>query len=313
MAGFALRIKTKSGQQVVNSLTKESTIKELKQVLSSLSNIPINRLHILSGFPPKILDITQDNLNLASSGITSGDTLILEERSAPVPVPKEVDVEQIQENKTRKHVEDPFDCPGILMKNVVPADNSCLFTSVHFVLNGKVDESGNVAPYMRQLVAETIRAAKDQYDEAILGKPIDEYCAWIQDDKSWGGAIELAILSNYYGMEIAVVDTINAIINRFGEDQSYPHRVFLMFDGIHYDPLYMESLDGGKIQTIFSSEDDRVLREAEQLAQEAKSSRQFTDVDKFSLKCMICNILLKGQVAAQQHAQTTGHANFGEV
>lgn len=243
MAGFALRIKTKSGQQVVNTLTNESTIKELKQVLSSLSNIPINRLHVLSGYPPKSLDITQDNLNLANSGIASGDTLILEERSSPVSVPAKLEPEQVQENKTRKHVEDPFDCPGILMKNVVPADNSCLFTSVHFVLNGKVDESGNVPPYMRQLVAETIRAEKEQYDEAILGKPVDEYCAWIQDDKSWGGAIELAILSNYYGMEIAVVDTMNAIINRFGEDQNYPHRVFLMFDGIHYDPLYMESLD----------------------------------------------------------------------
>lgn len=240
MAGFALRVKTKSGQQVVNTLTKESTIKELKQVLSSLSNIPINRLHILSGYPPKILDITQDSLNLANSGITSGDTLILEERE--VPVSTEVKPE-VQENKPRKHVEDPFDCPGILMKNVVPADNSCLFTSVHFVLNGKVDESGHVGPYMRQLVAETIRVERDQYDEAILGKPVEEYCAWIQDDKSWGGAIELAILSNYYGVEIAVVDTMNAIINRFGEDQSYPHRVFLMFDGIHYDPLYMESVD----------------------------------------------------------------------
>lgn len=250
MAGFALRVKTKSGQQVVSTLTKESTIKELKQVLSSLSNIPINRLHILSGYPPKILDISEDNLNLANSGITSGDTLILEERS--VPVPTEVDPGQVQENKpSRKHVEDPFDCPGILMKNVVPADNSCLFTSVHFVLNGKVDESGHVAPYMRQLVAETIRIEKDQYDEAILGKPIEEYCAWIQDDKSWGGAIELAILSNYYGVEIAVVDTMNAIINRFGEDQSYPHRVFLMFDGIHYDPLYMESVDVS-LKTFFN-------------------------------------------------------------
>ncbi|KAJ8921871.1 hypothetical protein NQ315_008504 [Exocentrus adspersus] len=305
MAGFALRVKTKSGHQVVNTLTKDSSIKELKQVLSTLSNIPVNRLQILSGYPPKILDVTQDNLNLANSGITSGDTLILEEKIGSQSAP--------EEKPARKHVEDPFDCPGILMKNVVPADNSCLFTSVHFVLNGKVDESGNVAPYMRQLVAETIKTESQQYDEAILGKPVDEYCTWIQDDKSWGGAIELAILSNYYGIEIAVVDTMNAIINRFGEDQSYPHRVFLMFDGIHYDPLYMESLDGGKIQTIFSSEDDRVLREAVQLAQEAKSSRQFTDVDKFTLKCMVCNVFLTGQTAAQEHAQQTGHASFGEV
>lgn len=56
-----------------------------------------------------------------------------------------------------------------------------------------------------------------------------------------------------------------------------------------------------------------MLQEAKLLAHEAKSSRQFTDVNKFTLKCMVCNILLKGQVEAQSHAKSTGHANFGEV
>lgn len=241
MAGFALRIKTKTGQQVINTLTKESTIKELKQVLSNLSDIPINRLHVLSGFPPKIIDMSQDSKNLDSSGIASGDTLIIEERA--VPAPETNSPEPAEGKPHRPHVEDPFDCPGILLKQVVPADNSCLFSSINFVLNGSVDGSRTASSNMRQLVAETIRTEKHQYDEAILGKPVDEYCIWIQDEKSWGGAIELAILANYFGMEIAVVDTVNAIINRFGEDQNYPHRVFLMFDGIHYDPLYMEPLE----------------------------------------------------------------------
>lgn len=61
--------------------------------------------------------------------------------------------------------------------------------------------------------------------------------------ESWGGAIEVSILSEFYGIEIAVVDTQNAIINRFGEDKKYGSRVFLLFDGIHYDPLFMESFE----------------------------------------------------------------------
>lgn len=77
----------------------------------------------------------------------------------------------------------------------------------------------------------------------MLGKPNEEYCEWILKPDSWGGAIELAVLSNYYGIEMAVVDTLNAIINRFGEDQRYAHRVFLLFDGIHYDPLFLEPLE----------------------------------------------------------------------
>jgi ubiquitin thioesterase OTU1 len=166
---------------------------------------------------------------------------------------------------------------------------------------------------MRQVIAQTVANDPEMFSEGILGKPNTDYCTWIQDDKSWGGAIELSILSNHYGFEIAVVDTINAIINRFGEDQHYSLRIFLMFDGIHYDPLFLESPDGGSIQTIFPTDDDKIMREAEELAREANSSRQFTDVNKFTLKCMNCDMHLSGQLQAREHAQSTGHMNFGEV
>lgn len=53
--------------------------------------------------------------------------------------------------------------------------------------------------------------------------------------------------------------------------------------------------------------------EAEELAKEAKSSRQYTDVNKFTLKCLVCNTQMSGQIQAQQHAKTTGHTNFGEI
>lgn len=235
MAVLALRIKTKAGLQLINTLTCESTIKDLKTELCNATNIPENRLYVLSGFPPKPFDITTDETPLAQSGLKSGDTLILEEKSAPTVTSEEV-------NEGRHHVIENCDFPGILMKHIVPADNSCLFSSVFFVLNGKVDDTGTSAPFLRQVIAETVANDPEKFCEAILGKPNADYCKWIQDDKSWGGAIEVAILSEYYGIEIAVVDTINAIINRFGEDQNFAHRAFLLFDGIHYDPLYLEPL-----------------------------------------------------------------------
>lgn len=64
---------------------------------------------------------------------------------------------------------------------------------------------------------------------------------------------------------------------------------------------------------MFHINDEAVYGQAEQLAQEAKSSRQFTDVNKFTLKCIQCDVHLTGQVEAQQHAKNTGHTNFGEV
>lgn len=96
---------------------------------------------------------------------------------------------------------------------------------------------------MREIIANAVASDPVEYSEAFLGRPNPEYCKWILKPESWGGAIELSILSKFYGLEIAVIDSINAIINRFGEDQHYAQRVFLIFDGIHYDPLYLEPLD----------------------------------------------------------------------
>lgn len=64
---------------------------------------------------------------------------------------------------------------------------------------------------------------------------------------------------------------------------------------------------------MFPTEDESILRQAYSLAQEAKSSHQFTDIQKFTLKCMICDVKLSGSEGAQKHAKETGHQSFGEV
>ena len=123
----------------------------------------------------------------------------------------------------------------------------------------------------------------------------------------------MSILSTHYGIEFDVVDITNAMINRFGEDKKYPMRGFLLYDGIHYDPLYLESLSGEPQKTLFSVEEEPQIYEmARNLAQEAKSSRQFTDVDKFSLRCIQCDRKLRGQREATEHAKESGHTQFGE-
>jgi ubiquitin thioesterase OTU1 len=64
---------------------------------------------------------------------------------------------------------------------------------------------------------------------------------------------------------------------------------------------------------MFLTADEQVLHQAEELAREARASKQYTDVDGFSLKCFQCQELLKGQIQAQEHAKSTGHMNFGEI
>ncbi|XP_058794782.1 ubiquitin thioesterase OTU1 [Phymastichus coffea] len=308
MGGFVIRVKSKSGQKIVDSLSPQDTITKLKNMLSELTGVHNEALCVLQGFPPKPLDLNNGNATLHESNISSGETLIVEEKQI------DSNVEQTMQNVTRKHITENVDfgnSPGILMKMVVPADNSCLFTSVGFVLNGKVDPS--CAHSMREIIAHAVAAEPSEYCEAMLGQPNTDYCNWIMKPSSWGGAIELSILSKFYGMEIAVVDSSNGIINRFGEDQHYAQRVFLIFDGIHYDPLYLEPLDGGRIQTMFPTEDQTILKQADNLAQEAKSSHQYTDIQKFTLKCMVCDMKLSGSEAAQKHAKESGHQSFGEV
>ena len=50
-------------------------------------------------------------------------------------------------------------------------------------------------PWGRQIIAETVAGDPEEYSEAFLGKPNQEYRRWIQDSQKWGGAIELSILA----------------------------------------------------------------------------------------------------------------------
>lgn len=131
MTSLNLKLKTKSGQIIINTLTSLNTIAELKANLSAVTKIPTTNLHVLNGYPPSPLDLTANEKTLQASGIKSGDTLIVEEKES-------VGSEHDFLLDSQRHIIDQqyVDSPGILMKKVVPADNSCLFTSIGFVLEG---------------------------------------------------------------------------------------------------------------------------------------------------------------------------------
>ena len=202
---------------------------------------------------------------------------------------------------------------GFLTRQVVPANNSCLFTSVNYVMEEKDKLDLTSAKPMRELIAGIVRSDPQTYTEAHLGRSNEEYCAWIMNEASWGGGIEVAILSEHYKIEIAVVNTQYININRFGEDHNYAQRVLLIYDGIHYDPLALEHVDPAlRKQTKFRTSDKAILTQALELAREAQSSRQYTDVSGFSIRCLICQKTFTGQKEAQEHAKETKHINFSE-
>lgn len=125
------------------------------------------------------------------------------------------------------------------------------------------------------------------------------------------GGIELAILADVFKTEIRAVNIQTRAVLNFGEGKGYTRAVFLMYDGIHYDPLVASP----KTVKIFStlSEAQEAEKSAIALANSLHQQRAFTDLEGFSLRCMVCQEALKGEREAQAHAKKTGHTNFGEV
>lgn len=40
-----------------------------------------------------------------------------------------------------------------------------------------------------KVIAATVASCPEKYSEAFLGKPNEEYCAWIQESEKWGGLL----------------------------------------------------------------------------------------------------------------------------
>ncbi|XP_075471313.1 ubiquitin thioesterase OTU1 isoform X1 [Ascaphus truei] len=300
-----LRCKTRDGTQLLQGLTDLSSIRELKERIAGLTGISGPMQRVMVGFPPENLDLNNGEATLRDLPIKSGDTLIVEE------------------DKTKRKTElSPASKPSLndrivsaqpaIARRVVPADNSCLFTSIYYVVEGGVYDPA-CSREMRNLIAEIVASDPTCYCEAVLGKSNEEYCTWIRREDTWGGAIEVSILSKFYQCEICVVDTQTVRIDRFGEDAGYARRVLLIYDGIHYDPLQRQFPDqDSPPMTVFSTADDAALVHALELAEDARRKRQFTDVNRFALRCMVCQKGLTGQSSARDHAKETGHTNFGE-
>lgn len=133
MTALAFKVKSKNGQQILKELTSDSTVGELKMFLSSISEVSIERVCVLCGYPPKPLDISNDSKKISEIGLKTGETLIVEEKALPPTaqkMPPETPMEKPIENGIVSHETIGSCRPGILMKKVVPSDNSCLFTSI---------------------------------------------------------------------------------------------------------------------------------------------------------------------------------------
>lgn len=85
----------------------------------------------------------------------------------------------------------------------------------------------------------------------------------------------------------------------YGQKKGYNRRVYLLYDGTHYDALAMTanpSLPEELDETVFDPENDVMQPLARQIAQEARQKRQFVNMSKCSAMCGVCQTGFAGQV-----------------
>jgi len=95
---MVLRIKTKDGVETINNLTSASTIAELRSEVSALTNLAVDSVKLLFGFPPKPITGLDSTTTLAELHLKSGETLIVEEDMSA----RRVQLEQNYHNEVSK-------------------------------------------------------------------------------------------------------------------------------------------------------------------------------------------------------------------
>lgn len=218
-----------------------------------------------------------------------------------------------------------------LVREEVPSDNSCLFRAVSILLTPPPHETPS---FLREVVRNNIKEEEARWTDVILEKPRVEYMKWIMEKTSWGGFVELIILSEYFHCEFIIGDIKSKRIDKYGNMKNFKKRCFLIYDGLHYDPVMgiggsnpgshlnsntnktsSESLRFGQANSarVFSPGDEMAYVLYKELLSDLHDKRMYTDTSDMSLRCSVCMVGLKGQKEAIEHIKVTGHQNFSEI
>lgn len=152
-----------------------------KQVAEKLSITP-NQVMFKYGYPPQILDVNNSK-KLTETLLEDGDLLILEVSKA-----SESWISALQSSIPENQV--PDQSGKIMVRRIIPADNSCLFNAISYALykTFNIKEHGYT---MRKIIQQAISKDPVNYNSAILEKTNEEYQKWILSANAWGGSIEL--------------------------------------------------------------------------------------------------------------------------
>lgn len=338
-----VRLRAPTGVHTV-TISDDATVEELVRTIQEKTSL--SRFEVKRGYPPQLLetDSVPAERRLADTGWRlDGEQLIIvpgRSDSAQQLVSSQSKTQQLLSDSqlaaalSRQEEEEavaPVTAPstadapelpipshgGRLVLRVMPDDNSCLFRAFgSAVLGAGLD----CATELRALVAQEIQSQPDMYTAAILQRPTDQYCRWIQMPDSWGGAIELGILSMAFGVEICSINVQDLRVDRFNEGAE--RRCLLVYSGIHYDTIAIvparNPFEGAVASSeedskIFDSKDQDIVDRAIDLCRVLQSRHYYTDTGGFTVKCLVCGWKGKGERGATKHAKESKHYEFGEA
>jgi ubiquitin thioesterase OTU1 len=197
------------------------------------------------------------------------------------------------------------------IRREVDADNSCLFSSVAYLLDrAKFGETSSLK--FRQIIIDYLDDNK--FDETLLDQPKSKYIEFIQNPKNWGGALEVKMFSEIFKTQIVCIDVKTNRADIYGEDKMYAQRIYLLYNGIHYDPLVMNldlGADPSTDITIFSSNDNETFDMMKCLLLEYKNQGDY--VEFYCLECKSCPEKFKNEDEAVEHSINHNHWEFNQI
>jgi ubiquitin thioesterase OTU1 len=320
-----IRLRAPNGQHTL-SLDDNAAVSDLLTAITNATDLPLYELKW--NFPPQPLDpalyglstlLKDTDLKLNGAqimvmAVATGDPSEQkrEEQSQSQSAPLSLQRKQTSALKDTPEIPVP-EHAGTVILRVMPDDNSCMFRALgSAVLSDSLDSMTE----LRSLVAQGIQKDPDLYNEAVLGRKPDEYCEWISYSDSWGGGIELSILSQEFDIEIASINVQDGRVDRFNEGKS--KRCILVYSGIHYDTIAFvpnghPTYESDNDVKLFDTKDDVMLEAALELCRDLKKKHYYTDTQKFDIKCNTCGWQGAGERGAVKHAEETGHIDFGEA
>ena len=214
-----LRLRGPEGQ-ATGTFEAAMTIENFVIAASTQLGCAGGEFQLLVGHPPKTVEITSEPL---SSVVQSGDTVILN-RAAPVaalPVPPPPAAPAAPPPPAQP-ASTTWACTACTLENEphdrvcvvcgtprpgsggdgggggggsggggggaqlvkMADDNSCLFHAVSYLFS-----PASKPHELRSKIVSAVRADPERWNAATLGKPVEEYVAFISDSRRWGGQV----------------------------------------------------------------------------------------------------------------------------